>query len=126
MDFKDLLRKGKEELVCGILGKMSEWLEEYKKAIKFLETFGFTVKKLEIEGGLPPKIHTTLLGSIEQIQIDKLNKLLEENQGEALLVPLIKTLILTRQIWECLDLKLTGVILKITLGVPPEIDVEIY
>jgi hypothetical protein len=53
------------------------------------------------------------------------NKLIEEHQGEALLVALLRSLILTRQIWECLDLKLTGVILKVTLGVPPNIDAEI-
>jgi hypothetical protein len=76
--------------------------------------------------GLPPTIQTSILGSIENIHTDKLNKLIEEYQGEALLVALLRALVLTRQIWECLELKLTGVILKITLGVPPKIDAEIY
>ena len=125
MDFKDILMKKKEELICVGLGKMTEWLDDYKKAIKYLEKYGFTVEKLEIEMGIPPEVHTSILGSIEHIQIDQLNKLIEEQQGEALIVALLRSLVLTRQIWECLDLKLTGVILKVTLGVPPKIDVEI-
>jgi len=125
MDFKDILKKGKAELICAGLGKMTEWLDDYKKAITFLEKFGFTVKKLEVEMSLPPQVHTSILGSIERIQIDQLNKLIEEQQKEPLLVALLRSLVLTRQIWECLDLKLTGVILKATLGVPPKIDVEI-
>ena len=126
MDFKDILKKGKEELICVSLGKMTEWLDDYKEAVKFLEKFGFTVGKLEVEMGLPPQVHTTILGSIERIQTDELNKLIEEQKGEALLVALLRSLVLTRQIWETLELKLTGVILKVTLGVPPKIDVEIW
>ena len=125
MDFKDIFKKGKEELIFASMGKMSEWLDDYRKAITVMETFGFTVGKLKIDMGLPPKVETSILGSIENIQTDKLNKLIEEHQGEALLVALLRALVLTRQIWECLDLKLTGVILKATLGVPPKIDAEI-
>ena len=125
MDFKDILMKKKEELICVGLGKMTEWLDDYKKAIKYLEKYGFTVEKLEIEMGIPPEVHTSILGSIEHIQIDQLNKLIEEQQKEALLVALLRSLVLTRQIWESLDLKLTGVLLKVTLGAPPKIDIEI-
>jgi hypothetical protein len=126
MDFKDLFKKGKEELIFRGMGKMIEWLDDYKKAITVMETFGFTVGKLNVEMGLPPEIQTSIFGSIEKIQIDKLNKLIEENKGEAFLVALLRSLVLTRQIWESLDLKITGVILRVTLGVPPKIDAEIY
>ncbi len=126
MDLKDIFKKGKEELICMGLGKMSEWLDDYKKAIKVMETFGFTVGKLKVEMGLPPEVQTSILGSIENIHTDELNKLIEEHQKEALLVALLRSLVLTKQIWECLDLKLTGVNLKVTLGVPPKIDAEIY
>ena len=126
MDLKDIFKKGKDELICLSLGKMNEWLDDYKKAIKVMETFGFTVAKLNVEMGLPPKVQTSILGSIENIHIDELNKLIEEYQGEALLVALLRALVLTRQVWECLDLQLTGFILTVILGVPPKIDAEIY
>ena len=125
MDLKDIFMKGKEELISASMGKMSEWLDDYKKAITVMETFGFTVGKLEVEMGLPPKVLTSILGLIENIQTEKLNKLIEQHQGEALLAALLRSLVLTKQIWESLDLKLTGVILKVTLGIPPKIDAEI-
>ncbi len=126
MDFKDILKKGKEELFCVGMGKMSEWLDDYKKAITVMETFGFTVGKLEVDMALVAKVQASILGSIENIQTDKLNKLIEEHQNEAILVALLRSLILVKQISECLELKLTGVILKVTLGIPPKIDAEIY
>lgn len=125
MDLKDIFKKGKEELISASMGKMSELLDDYKKAITVMETFGFTVGKLEVEMGLPPKVLTSILGSIENIQTEKLNKVIEEHQGEALLAALLKSLVLIKQISKSLDLKLTGVILKVTLGIPPKIDAEI-
>jgi hypothetical protein len=125
MGLKDIFKKGKEELIFASMEKMREWLDDYKKAIAVMETFGFTVGKLEVEMGLPPKVQTFILGSIENIQTEKLNKLIEEHQGEALLAALLRSLVLIKQIWESLDLKLTGVILKVTFGIPPKIDAEI-
>jgi hypothetical protein len=66
------------------------------------------------------------LGSIENIQTENINKLIEEHQGETLLAALLRALVLIKQIWKNLDLKLTGVILKVTLGISPKIDAEIY
>ena len=126
MDLKDIFMKGKEELISLSMGKINEWLDDYKKAITVMETFGFTVGKVEVEMGLPPKVLTSILGSIENIQTENVNKLIEEHQGETLLAGLLRALILIKQIWKSLDLKLTGVILKVTLGISPKIDAEIY
>jgi hypothetical protein len=126
MDLKDIFMKGKEELISASMGKMNEWLDDYKKAITVMESFGFTVGKLEVEMGLPPKVQTFILGSIENIRTENINKLIEEHQGETLLAALLRSLVLIKQIWNNLDLKLTGVILKVTLGISPKIDAEIY
>ena len=126
MDLKDIFMKGKEELISVSMVKINEWLDDYKKAITVMETFGFTVGKLEVEMGLPPKVQTFILGSIENIQTEKVNKLIEEHQGETLLAALLRALVLIKQIWKSLELKLTGVILKVTLGISPKIDAEIY
>jgi hypothetical protein len=126
MGLKDLIRKGSEGLSDVALEKMMEWLDEYKKAVAVLEKFGFKVGKFNLSMGVLPEVQTSITGSIEDIQIDALKKMMEEHQGEALLLSLVKALIVTRQIWEQVDLKLTGVTLKVTLSVPPKIDVEIY
>jgi hypothetical protein len=123
MGLRDIISKG---LGDAAMEKMMEWLDDYKKAIAVMETFGFTVGKFKVETGIPPEIQTSLSGSIENIHPDKLKPMMEEHKGEALLVSLLKALLVTRQIWEHVDLKLTGVTLKVTLGVPPKIDAEIY
>ncbi len=126
MDIKDIIRKGREELGLVAMDKMTGWLDDYKKAILVMETFGFTVGKFKVGMGLPPEVQTSISGSMDNIHTDSLQMMIEQHQGEALLVSLLKAMILTRQIWEQLDLNLTGVTLKVTLGVPPNIDVEIY
>jgi hypothetical protein len=126
MDLKDLIRRGKEELSGAAMEKMTEWLDDYKKAIAVIETFGFTVGKFKVGMGIPPEVQASVSGSIENIHPDKLKTMVAEHSGEALLVSLLKALILSKQIWEQLDLNLTGVILRITLGVPPKIEVEIF
>lgn len=106
--------------------KVNEWLDEYKKAIAVLETFGFTVGKFTVGMGILPEIHFTVLGSIENIREDSLKKIIEEHKAETLLVSLLNALIMARRFWEHMELKLTGVTLNITLGVPPTIKVDIH
>jgi hypothetical protein len=50
----------------------------------------------------------------------------EEHKSEDLLVSLLRTLIWTRWGWEQMELKLTGVTLHVTLGVPPKLSAEIH
>jgi hypothetical protein len=126
MAFKDIIPKWPGSLCDMAMGKMSEWLDEYKKALAVLETFGFTVGKFNVSMGVPPEIQTTIEGSIENIQVDGLTKMITAHQGEALLVSILKALILTRQIWERLELKVTGVTLNVTLGISPKIGVEVH
>lgn len=125
MAFKDIIRKGTEGLTDVAMDKISELLDEYKKAIKFLETFGFTVEKLTVSMALFPEVQTSISGLIEDIREAELKKMIEEHKGEALLVSLLKALIVTRQIWEHVELKLKGFTLNVTLGASPKINVEV-
>jgi hypothetical protein len=125
MAFKDIIRKGTEGLTDVAMDKISELLDEYKKAIKFLETFGFTVEKLTVSMALFPEVKTSISGLIEDIHEAELKKMIEEHKGEALLVSLLKALIVTRQIWEHVELKLKGFTLNVTLGASPKINVEV-
>ena len=125
-DFMGILKEKSERLGDVAKAKVNEWLDEYKKAIAVLETFGFTVGKFTVGMGILPEIHTTVCGSIENIREDSLKKIIEEHQAETLLVSLLNALIMARRFWEHMELKLTGVTLNITLGVPPKINVDIH
>jgi len=129
MPLKDLMGSLKE-MAGGLEGitefKISQWLDEYKKAIATLETFGFTVGKFTVGMGILPEIHTSISGSIQNIREDGLKKLIDEHQGDALLVSMLRALITTRRFWELVELKLTGVTINVTLGVPPKVAVELH
>ena len=52
--------------------------------------------------------------------------MIDEHKSEELFIALLKTLIWARWGWEQMELKLTGVTLHVTLGVPPKVSAEIY
>jgi hypothetical protein len=129
MALKDLMGAVKERtegLGDVAKGKLDAWLDDYKKAVAVLETFGFKVGKFTVGMGLLPEIHTSISGSIENIREDEMKKMIEEHQSEALTVALLKALITTRRCWEHVELKLTGVTMHVTLGLPPNISVEVH
>jgi hypothetical protein len=106
--------------------KVKDWLVDYKKAVAVLDTVGFTVGKFSVGMGALPEIHTSLVGSIENIREERLRAMIDEHKSEDLLVSLLRTLIWARWGWEQMELKLTGVTLHVTLGVPPKLSAEIH
>jgi hypothetical protein len=106
--------------------KVNEWLDEYKKALAVLEKLGFEVGKFTVGMGILPEIHTSISGSVEKIREDGLKELIEEHKAETLLVSLLNALITARRFWEHMELKLTRVVVDLTLGVPPKINVEVH
>lgn len=127
MALKDLMGtiKDKAEELEGVTkGKLTEGLEEWKKAIAVLETFGFTVGRFTVGMGILPEIYTSITGSIENIREDDLKKMIQGKPDEKLLVSLLDALITARRLWEHLELKLTSVTLNVTLGLPPKVAVE--
>ena len=129
MDIKGLMSTVKEKtegLGGKFKGKVDELLDEYKKAIVVLDTFGFKVGKFNFSMGVIPEINTTISGSIENIREDGLKKIIEEHQAEKLLVSLLNALIMAKRIQEHVELQLTEVTLDITLGAPPKITIQFH
>ena len=129
MALKDMVGTLKEkavELEGVAKGKITEGLDEFKKAVAILETFGFTVGSITIGMGILPEIHASISGSIENIREDGLKKIIEDHQAEKLLVSLLDALLTAKRLWEHVQLKLTGVTLNVTLGVPPKVAVEMH
>ena len=107
-------------------GKIMEWLDDYKRARATLETFGFKVGHFTVSMGLVPEIRTSFIGSVEAVQVDKLEALAATKADDQLLVGLLKALVLARKFHDHVDLKLEEIVLNVTLGVPPKIDVETH
>ena len=126
MDMIGKVKSATEGLGDTAQAKVKEWLDEYKKAIAVLETFGLRLEKFSVSMGMLPEIHTTLSGSIENIREDRLRTMLDEHKSDELLVSLLQALIWARGGWEQMELKLTGITLHVTLGVPPKVSTEIH
>lgn len=65
-------------------------------------------------------------GSIENVREDALKQLAAQHQGETQLIAVMNALITARKLWQHAELKLTGLTLNVTLGVPPKVDVGFH
>ena len=110
----------------GLLGgKVGEWLDEQKKMAEFMENFGFTMKNFSFDMSIPPQIHTSFIGAVDDIREDKIKQLMEEHQSERLTVLAGKGLLMTKKFWERVEAKIHGVELKVTLGLTPSISMRL-
>ena len=129
MGFKDLVSNvtSQASAVGDLAGaQLTEWLNDYKKVTKLLETLGFEIGKFTIGMGVLPEIHTTLAGKISTIQTPQVEQLMQEHKDHSLTVNLLKGLLLAKRVAELFEGKLDGVTLHITLGLPPKVEVELH
>lgn len=131
MEFKNIIEKfkgAKEKAVkmsAATMEKINNLLDEYKRAIDFLEAFGFKVEKFKVEMRAFPEIQTSISGSIDNIHEDKIKHMIEENEEKKLFVSILNALITAKGFQKLAGLKsFTGVILDITIGIPPKISVD--
>lgn len=125
----DIITKAKEKTSgMGDIAqtRVMEWLDDYKKATTTMETLGFTIGKFSFGMGVLPEIHTSLNGRLEDIHADALELMMEQRADDKMLCSLLKALLMTRQFADRVELKLTQVTLNITLGLPPNINVEVH
>lgn len=123
-DVMGTIKEKAEELEAVTEGKVTEGLDECKKAIATLEAFGSTVGSLTVGMGILPEIRTSISGSIENIHEDELKKIIQAQPEEKLLVSLLDALVTAKRLWEHVQLKLTSVTLNVTLGLPPKVTAE--
>lgn len=126
MALKDLIKTGSADESEGLLGgKVGEWLDELKKAAKFMEACGFTMKKFSFDMSVPPQIHSSFTGLVEDIREDKIKQMIEEHQSERLSVLAGKALLMTKKFWGRVESKLHGVELDVTLGLIPSVNMRL-
>lgn len=105
--------------------KLTQLLDEYKKATKQLEALGFKVGKMTVGMGMLPELHTSVSGEIDNVDPDRLKAMIEEKKDDKLLVSLLKALVMSKNIHTHIESKLKAVTLQITLGVPPSVNIEL-
>ena len=128
-NFKKKMSDVKDK-VAGLTVESSEqvmhWLEEYKKAIQSLKVFGLTVGKIHVTAGLLPEISTTLKGSINDIDPEKLHEMLEEKKEEKLLASILSALLTLSKIREVVELNLLHEInINVSIGINPRVSIDL-
>jgi hypothetical protein len=125
----DKLTKGitSNEKLAGLLDeKINMLLAEYSQAVSSLQTLGLVVGKIRVEMGLLPQVSTTIRGSINDLDPDKIQKLLDSNSDKKLLSAILSALLTLVRIRQVVDLKDSkNVVLDVTLGVPPKVSAQL-
>jgi hypothetical protein len=125
----DKLAKGitsNDKLASLLDEKINGLLGEYSQAVATLQTLGLNVGKIRVEMGLLPQVSTTIRGSVNDLDPEKIQKLLDSNSDKKLLSSILSALLTLVRIREVVDLKDSkNVVLDVTLGVPPKVSAQL-
>lgn len=101
-------------------------LNEYEKVVPIAETLGLSVGKFHVEMGLIPEIKTSLVGSVDKINKEAVEKMIAENKNNKLLVLILNSLLFTKEMQQRLHISnLKSIVVDISLGVPPSVSVHL-
>ena len=119
--------KGKAADIGGATrAKIDETLDEFKNATVLFGKFGFKVGKFKVGMGALPEITTSVSGSLEGVQVEKISQLIEDHKDNKLLASMLKALITAKEVRDRVELPyFTGAKLDIKLGVPPKISFDL-
>ena len=124
MEFKGLVGKA-HDLAGSATATAGKVLDEFNEALPTIRALGFRVRDLHVGMGLLPEIGAKLVASTDEIDVAKLEELIEHNADKKILAMALKGLHAAYNIKQQLpDVALTGVELDLTLGVPPRVSVS--
>ena len=122
--------KGTVEAVADVstvaLEKVNELLDEYKRAVVVLQTYGFTVGTFEVGTGLLPEIKTSVTGSVAALQEDAIKKAIAAHQGQTLVVSVLEALLKAKQLYDRVGLTFASVTAEVKITFPPSIGVRFH
>lgn len=131
MVFKNIAEKAQEQagnLATAAQEKIDALIDEYNKILPLMEELGLSVNGFSIEAGVLPEIRTSLVGSIDNIKEEAINKIIAKNEGNKLLEIVLKAVLMAKKCHEKLEgvyiSILKDIIVDIKLGVPPAVSVR--
>ncbi len=104
---------------------ISGWLDDFNRAAKLLGAFGFRVGKFTVGSGLSPKIATSIVGSLDEVDKEAIRELVEANRKRKIVVAILKAVVTAKSIQERVDvLPTVDVRIDVVLGWPPDISID--
>jgi hypothetical protein len=114
------------ELTAAAQEQLNVILEEYQKVLPMAESLGLRVGSFKLEMGLVPEIKTSLIGSVENINKEAVQKLIADHPKNQLLVTILNALLVTKDLQHKLNIKyLKGIQVDIKLGISPNVSVHL-
>ncbi|MGB3236770.1 MAG: hypothetical protein WBB29_00650 [Geitlerinemataceae cyanobacterium] len=105
--------------------KIEDLIQDFNKMLPFVEELGLSVASFDIEAGLLPKIKTSLIGSIDNIDNETVERLIAEHDDNKLLIAILKAVLMAKGIHEKLEGAyisiLKDIVIDVQLGIPPSI-----
>lgn len=124
----DFIQNQASELGETALKKIDEVLDEYQEILPYLQELGLTINGLSIEAGLFPKLKTSLVASLDVIEMEAVQRIKEENKSNKLLVAILTAILLAKKCDDRLDeAKISlfkDLVVDVELGIPPAIFVR--
>lgn len=114
-----------EEVAAAGEEKIDAIIAEFNKMMPFAEELGLSIASFDIEAGLLPKIKASLVGSIEDIDNETVERLIAENDKNTVLVAIFKAVLMAKGIHQKLEGAyisiLKDLVIDVNLGIPPSI-----
>lgn len=121
MGFNDLLEKGRG-LANSASDAVSKLLDEFNAALPTMKALGFSVEDIQVGMGLLPEINAKLVASADNVDVKAIDGIIEKKSEQKTLVAVLKTLQTAYNVRDQLgDLGLKGVVIDLTLGLPPKV-----
>ena len=93
--------------------------------LPFAEELGLSVASFDIEAGILPQVKTSLVGSIDNINNEVVERIIAEHESNKLLAAVLNAVLMTKNIHQKLEgayiSVLKDLVIDIKLGVPPSI-----
>ncbi|MGB3204473.1 MAG: hypothetical protein WBB28_05750 [Crinalium sp.] len=114
------------EMAAAAQEQFNAVLDEYKNILPVAESLGLSVGTFEVQMGVLPEIRTSLVGLLERINEESVQKLIAENPNNKLLVLVLNALLITKELQQRLNISnLKGIVVDIRLGIPPKVSVHL-
>lgn len=124
----DFIQNQASEIGEAAIKKVDEVLDEYQKILPYMEELGLKINGLSIEAGLFPKLKTSLVASLDVIEMEAVERIKEENKTNKLLVAILTAILLAKKCDDRLDeasvTLFKDLVVDIELGIPPAISVR--
>ena len=128
MDFKKVTAQAQAkaaEAAAATQEKVDEVIDEFNELLPLAEELGLKLNSFNIEAGLLPQIQASLIGSVDNIKIEAVQRLIAQYESNKFLVTVLNSILMAKSIHQRLRgayiSVLRDLVINIKLGIPPSI-----